>query len=123
MEGIGLFDGDQVICKTAFSKKEIKAHSICIVYVQPLNDTFAKRIIFKDGYVILRSFNPNIEDMIYGPDEIEIQGIVLNLLLGQDASGRFQRAPEQRTMSRTERSNRIAQAMQMFVKPEEEPPF
>lgn len=123
LEGIGLFDGDQVICKTAFSKKEIKAHSICIVYVQPLNDTFAKRVIFKDSHVILRSFNPNIEDMIYSPDEIEIQGIVLNLLLGQDAAGRFQRAPELKPISRSERSNRIAQAMQMFIEPEEEPPF
>lgn len=123
LEGIGLFDGDQVICKTAFSKREIKANTICIVYVRPLNDTFAKKIVFKEGNVILKSFNPNIEDKVYGPEEVEIQGIVLQLLLTQDASGKFLRIPENKPISRSERGKRVAAAMQSFVKPEEELPF
>jgi SOS-response transcriptional repressor LexA len=92
LAGIGLFDGDQVLCKTAFSKREIKANTVCIVYVAKKNETFAKKVVFKDGSVILRSFNPNIADQVYGPDEVEIQGLVLNLLLGQDAAGRFCRS-------------------------------
>lgn len=123
LEGIGLFDGDQVLCKTAFSKRDIKANTVCIVYVPKLNGTFAKKVVFKDGNVVLKSFNPNIADQVYGPEEVEIQGIVLNLLLGQDAAGRFHREPESKQLSRAERSKRVAAAISLFQKEPEEEPF
>jgi phage repressor protein C with HTH and peptisase S24 domain len=123
LEGIGLFDGDQVLCKTAFSKRDIKANTVCIVYVPKKNETFAKKVVFKDGSVILRSFNPNIADQVYGPEEVEIQGIVLNLLLGQDAAGRFCREPSAGRLSRSERGKRVAAAISLFQKEPEVEPF
>lgn len=123
LEGIGLFDGDQVLCKTAFSKRDIKANTVCIVYVPAMNETFAKKVVFKDGNVILKSFNPNIEDRVYGADEVVVQGIVIHLLLGQDTSGRFNRVPEVRSLSRAERGRRVSAAIRTFQKEPEEDPF
>jgi hypothetical protein len=123
LEGIGLFDGDQVLCKTAFGKRDIKANTVCIVYVPKLNGTFAKKVVYKDGNVVLKSFNPNIADQVYGADEVEIQGIVLNLLLGQDASGRFCREPGVGGISRAERGKRVAAAIALYQKEPEELPF
>lgn len=123
MEGIGLFDGDQVLCKTAFSKKDIKAKSVCIVFIHEQNDTFAKRVTFKDGNVILKSFNPNIPDKVYGPEEVTVQGIVTKLLLDQDPSGVFVRNPETKPISKSERQLRVAAAIKAHAKPEEPLPF
>lgn len=123
LEGIGLFDGDQVLCKTAFSKREIKANTVCIVYIPEQDDTFAKKVVFKDGNVILKSFNPNIADKVYGADEVVVQGIVIGLLLNPDSSGHFYRMPQNKQLSRAERGKRVAAAIQLFQKPPEEEPF
>ena len=123
LAGIGLFDGDRVLCKTAFSKREITAKTVCIVYIHSENGTFAKKVVFKDGNVILKSFNPNIPDKVHAPDDVVIQGIVLNLLLSPDPSGKFVRTPETKQISRDERGKRIAKAMESFAKPPFEEPF
>jgi SOS-response transcriptional repressor LexA len=91
LEGIGVFDGDQALCKKAYSKKEIGPHTICIVRVIATSDVFAKKVIFMENMIILRSFNPDIADMFVSPDEVDIQGIVLKILRAPDRLGRFDR--------------------------------
>ena len=91
LEGIGIFDGDKVVCKKAFSRKEIGRQTICIVYVPALGDIVAKRIQFVGDDLILKSCNNEVPDMKVSPAEVEIRGIVIELLRRPDEYGRFDR--------------------------------
>jgi len=94
LSGVGIFDGDRVVCKKAFSKKEINNNTICIVYIPALGETVAKRIRFVGGYLVLKSCNGEVSDMKMKPEEVEIRGIVIELLRSPDDLGRFDRGYE-----------------------------
>lgn len=125
LEGIGIFDGDQVLCQTAVSRRQIKGKTICIVYLPETDETLAKRVIYKNGVVVLRSFNPRIADITLRPEQVEVQGIVLKLLRDPDTEGTFFRAPELRSVSLAEKKRTIATLIKRFEKPveKEELPF
>lgn len=126
LEGVGIYDGDQVLCQTAVSRRQIKSTSICIVYLPDTDETLAKRVIYRNGVVILRSFNPLIADITLRPEQVEVQGIVLKLLRDPDTEGTFIRAPKlQPSLSAVERNRKIAELVQRLEKPEknEELPF
>lgn len=91
LEGVGIFDGDKLICKKAFSRKEIGHHTICIVYVPNSGEVVAKRVLFRENMVVLRSCNGDVPDMIFNKDEVDIRGVVIGLHRQPDKIGRFDR--------------------------------
>lgn len=123
LEGIGLFDGDRVICRVAVTRREVKADDICIVYVEGFADSLAKMVIFDGKEVILKSFNPDIPDLTFHRNEVEIQGIILELLSKREPDGTFFRIPRSNRISRTERKQRVAAAIKSMQKPVEEEKF
>lgn len=122
LEGIGIYDGDQVLCQTAVTRKDVKPTSICIVYLLETDETLAKRVIFRNGVITLKSFNPNIADIVLRPDQVQIQGIVLKLLRGPDSEGTFNRSSRAR-VSAAERKSKLAKLLKQFEKPDEPLPF
>jgi SOS-response transcriptional repressor LexA len=94
LEGIGIFDGDKVVCKKAFSQKEIGNDTICIVYIPALGETVAKKIRFLGGHMVLKSCNNEVPDMKVKPDDVEIRGVVIELHRKPDELGRFDRGYE-----------------------------
>lgn len=117
LEGIGIFHGDQVLCQTTFTKRQIKPHHICIVYLHETDETLAKSVAYKQDSVILRSYNARIPDIVLRPEQVEVQGIVLKLLREPDAFGSFVRVPEPDVVNRIEKRRRVAQAIQSLQKP------
>ena len=91
LAGIGIFDGDRVVCKKAFSKKEISNDTICIVYIPSLGETVAKKIRFIGDHMVLKSCNDEVPDMKVKPAEVEIRGVVIELHRKPDELGRFDR--------------------------------
>jgi hypothetical protein len=124
LEGVGIYDGDQVLVKKAFSRKEITAKTICIVYLPDTNETLAKKVVYKKGSVILKSFHPAIADMILKPEQVEVQAIVVRLLRKPNEDGRFDR-PEAPKVSPAERKAKLNELVQRFRKApkKEELPF
>ena len=94
LEGVGIYDGDKVVCKKAFSKKEVTKHSICIVYIPATGEIVAKRVRFVDDWLILKSCNDDVPDIKTKPDDVDIRGIVIALHRGPDKYGRFDRGYE-----------------------------
>lgn len=74
----GILDGDVLIVKLQFERSEIKDGRLVIAYL-PTGGSVMKRIYFEGNQIILRSSNPEYQDMIFGPDEIRVDGIVMEL--------------------------------------------
>ncbi len=91
LEDIGIYDGDKVIVKRAFSKKEVGPHTICIVYIPATGEIVAKRVSFNQSHILLRSCNRDVPDMYVEPNEVDIRGVVIGLHRSPDALGRFDR--------------------------------
>lgn len=91
LEGIGIYDGDKVVCKKAFHKKEITPQTICIVYVPQTGEIVAKRVRFLGKEILLRSCNRESPDIYVDPESVDIRGIVIALHRSPDALGRFDR--------------------------------
>lgn len=125
LEGIGIYDGERGLCKTAFNRKEITPTTVCIVYLHETGETLAKAVVYKQGSVILKSFHPSIEDMIFRPDQVQVQGILLYLLRRPDENGRFDRAPASPKILPAERKRKLDELIQRFQKKpaKEELPF
>ncbi len=94
LEGIGIVDGDQVLCKTVSSVREIKDGSVCIVRVISTNETLAKRVSRQLGKVVLKSCNPSVSPRFVDESDLEIQGVILKLVRGPDVLGRYDRGYE-----------------------------
>ena len=89
LEGIGIFDGDSVIVKKAFSKREIGSNTICIVYIPANGEVCAKRVKFGEGRIRLESCNRDVPPMYFEPNDVEIRGVVIGLHRKPDAFGSF----------------------------------
>lgn len=79
LSGDGILDGDRLICKRVFDAAEIRNGRLVVAYL-PTGRSVVKRIYFEGDKIILRSTNPNYDDMVFGPDEIRIDGIVMELV-------------------------------------------
>lgn len=91
-EQIGLFDGDKLIVKKAFSRSEITRDTVCLVYMPALGEEIlAKKIRFEGDHVKLRSSHQDFKDVIVPKDEVEIRGIVVGMQRRPDSHGRFDR--------------------------------
>jgi hypothetical protein len=115
LEGIGIYDGDQVLVKKAFSRKEITQKTVCIVHLLETNETLAKRVVYRKGVVILKSFHPNVADITVLPDQVEVQAIVVSLLRKPNEDGRFDR-PAAPKISPAERKAKLNELVERFQK-------
>ncbi len=71
-------DGDVLIVKRVFEHAEVRSGKLVVAYL-PTGRSVVKRIYFEGESVILRSSNPKYRDMIFGQNEIRIDGIVKKL--------------------------------------------
>jgi len=91
LEEIGIFDGDKLVCKKAFHKKEVGPNTICVVYIPTTGEVVAKRVKFQENMLVLRSCHGEVPDMYVKPDDVEIRGVVIGLWRSPDNLGRFDR--------------------------------
>ncbi len=74
----GIQDGDVLVVKRVIQASEIKNGKLVIAVV-PSGRCVVKRIYFEGDKIILRSANSNYPDMVFGEDELTIEGIVKGL--------------------------------------------
>jgi len=89
LEDLGIFEGDQLICKKAFSKREILPHTICIIYIPATGELVAKMVRFQGEYIILKSCNSSIIDIRTTNEDIDIRGIVVGFQRMLNIAGRL----------------------------------
>jgi SOS-response transcriptional repressor LexA len=78
LTGEGIQDGDVLIVKRVVEAGEIRSGKLVIALL-PTGRSVVKRIHFEGDKIILRSANPKYKDMVFGPDEICVEGIVKEL--------------------------------------------
>lgn len=84
LSGDGIMDGDLLIVKRIFDMAEIRNGKL-VVALLPTGRSVVKRIYFEGkDRIILRSTNSRYKDMIFGPDEIRVDGIVKRLTREMD---------------------------------------
>jgi len=71
-------DGDVLVVKRVFEAAEIRSGKLVVVQL-PTGRSVVKRIYFEGDRIILRSANPKYKDMIFGHDELIVEGIVKRL--------------------------------------------
>lgn len=77
LEGIGIFDGNLLTCRTNFDISEVKPNRVCIVYIRHLNEQTAKMVVVNnDQTVTLFGANPHYKPETFFADEIQILAIV-----------------------------------------------
>lgn len=74
----GIVDGDILIVRRIFDHADVKSGKLVIAFL-PTGRSVVKRIFFEGDQIILRSSNSKYKDMIFGPDEIRVDGIVKEL--------------------------------------------
>lgn len=80
LTNLGIFDGDKLLCRRSFSIHQITEKTICAVYIHSTGELVAKRIIRLANTLILRASGGNIPDREVAPDDIEIRGVVTDVL-------------------------------------------
>ncbi len=74
----GIFDGDILIVKRIFDAADIRTGKLVIAYL-PTGRSVVKRIYFEGENVVLRSANARYKDLVFGQNEIRVDGIVKEL--------------------------------------------
>lgn len=76
-------DGDVLIVKRVFEAAEIKSGKLVVVLL-PTGRSVVKRIYFEGDAIILRSSNPKFKDLVFGQNELTVEGIVKKLTRDMD---------------------------------------
>lgn len=79
LERVGIFDGDIVLVRRISNKRQIKRHTVCVVYIPSLGEVMAKKVTFEDDYLVLHycGLEPQ-EPMAFVAEEVEIRGMVIS---------------------------------------------
>lgn len=76
---VGIIDGDIVLCRKVFNKRDIKNDTVCIVYDPGSGEVSAKKIKFRENLLVLRYCGyENLPDRHVSPEAVEIRGIVIS---------------------------------------------
>lgn len=75
----GIMDGDKLICKVIFDASEVRPGRLVVARL-PTGRSVVKRIYFDDEHVLLRSANPQYDDLVFQRDMIQVEGIVMELV-------------------------------------------
>lgn len=89
LEDEGIYDGDVLICRRDFVKRDVKPDTICVVFIRSTGDLVAKKVIEEYGKITLRSSGGGIKDAYYEKDDIEVRGIVFGFQRLKNEFGRF----------------------------------
>jgi len=76
MINAGIFDGDQVIIEKCSDAK----NGEIVVALIDQNEATLKRLFKRGQQVALQPENPTFKTVIYGPDRVQIQGVLKNLI-------------------------------------------
>lgn len=95
LNDMGIFDGDYLVCRKKFTKKDITRDTVCIVYIWSTGEYQAKKVLEQYGKVVLRSSGGGIPDKYYEPDDIEVRWIVEGYQRMRDERGRFKRTHDE----------------------------
>lgn len=79
MAGEGILDGDRIVCKVRFEASEIRNGKLVVARL-PTGRSVVKRIYFEGDRVILRSSNPQYDDMVFDRDVIHVEALVKELV-------------------------------------------
>lgn len=131
LERVGIYDGDFVVVRKIFNNRVIKRDTVCIVWAESHNDLMAKKIQFKDDFLILHYCGLEPQPPLYLPaEDCEIRGIVIGTsrqrtewpfiefpedMPTKEAARKRSKAPEKRA--------KVIEAIEKFKKPEGEEPF
>lgn len=131
LERVGIYHGDIVVIRKIFSKRTIKRDSVCVVWVPSRTLVMAKKLQFKDDYIILHYCGIDPEPPLHLPaEEVEIRGVVISTsrqrtewpfieypedLPTKEANRKVKIAPEKKA--------KIIEAIEKFKKPPFEEPF
>lgn len=85
LSDFNIFDDDRLLVLKRFSLRNIKDDTICIVLIHSTGELVAKRLEKGSNKIILKASGGGIKDAEYAPEEIEIRGIVLDVLVNIDA--------------------------------------
>jgi repressor LexA len=76
MINAGIFDGDQVIIEKCSDAK----NGEIVVALIDQNEATLKRLFKRGQQVALQPENPTFKTVIYGPDRVQIQGVLKSLI-------------------------------------------
>jgi SOS-response transcriptional repressor LexA len=131
LERVGIYNGDFVVVRKIWNKRAIKKDTVCIVWAESYNDLMAKKIQFKDDYLILHYCGLEPEPPLYLPaEDCEIRGIVIGTSR-QRTEWPFIEYPEDlpvkeaanKRKTAPDRKAKVIEAIEKFRKPEPEEPF
>lgn len=94
LEDLGIYDGDVLVIRRNFTRKDITPDTICIVRTISTGDILAKKVMFTHSRIVLRSSGGGFTDAYHDPADIEIQGIVFSFVRLLDRTGRFPKASD-----------------------------
>lgn len=80
-----IFDDDRLLVLKKFSLRNIRPDTVCIVFIHSTGELVAKRIDRTANKIILKASGGGVKDAEYAPEEIEIRGVVLDVLVNIDA--------------------------------------
>lgn len=92
LSDFNIFNDDRLLVRTKFLRSEITPDTICIVFVHSTGETLAKRIIKGANTLTLKASGGDLKDIEYSPDEVEIRGIVIDVMI--DINAQIARARE-----------------------------
>jgi hypothetical protein len=117
LEAVGIYDGEYVLVRKLFSRKQVKKNTVCVLWLKTLGEVVAKKVTFKNGYLILHYCGLDPEPPLMIPaSDVEFRGVVIGASRQQDewpdigSSTRSQSEPLT-LISRSEKAKRIAEAM------------
>lgn len=79
LEGIGIYDGFLLSCRTTFNISDVKPKkTVCIILLHATNEQTAKMVDInaEEGLITLIGANPNYKPTPYFFDEVEIIAVV-----------------------------------------------
>ena len=76
MRDAGILDGDIIVVR----KSNTARNNEIVVALVDQEEATLKRIVKRDGLVELHAENPDFEMRVFGPDRVEVQGILVGLV-------------------------------------------
>ena len=76
MRDAGILDGDIVVVRKASTAR----NNEIVVALVDQDEATLKRLVKRDGLVELHAENPDFETRVFGPDRVEVQGVLVGLV-------------------------------------------
>jgi phage repressor protein C with HTH and peptisase S24 domain len=122
LEGVGIHDGDFVLVRKLFSRKQVKKDTVCVLWLHTLGEVVAKKVTFRKDHLILHYCGLEPEPPLILPaSDVEFRGIVIGVSRQQTEWPEIARSSPRSVaaangngepaLSRAEREKRITEAI------------